>query len=112
MNDEYPGFAGELENWPSNSTLAEIFRSEGYLVTEGKYSVSLDDFSHFVFRELGSELGSGTITAESDSTEDLIAFSHRVSRTLANAGIKHRFEIYSEADDLIAYIDHDWPKDW
>ena len=107
-----PLFSGGIDNWPSQSALAEIFRSDGYLVDEGKYSIRLGDFGHFVFRELGGDLGPGKITAESDSTEDLIAFSRRVSGTLAKAGIRHRFEIYSGADELVAYMHWDWPKDW
>ena len=62
--------------------------------------------------ELGGDLGPGRVTAESDSTEKLIAFSRRVSKTLADAGVRHRFEIYSGADELAAYLHHDWPKDW
>lgn len=111
MADDYPFFAGELASWPSKSALALMFRAAGYLVDEGRYSVSLNDFEHFVFRELGGDLGPGRISAGSESAEELIAFSRRVSQTLGDAGIKHRFEIYSGTDELIAYMHHDWPAD-
>lgn len=112
MGDDEPLFSGGLDHWPSKSALAGMFRSDGYLVTEGRYSVRLDDFDHFEFRELGGDLGPGRVTAESNSAEKLIAFSRRVSKTLADAGVRHQFEIYSGADELAAYLHHDWPKDW
>ena len=111
MHDDAPGFAGELDPWPSKPALAAIFRADGYQLHEGRYSIRLEDFQHFEFRELGGNLGPGTITAENPSAEALTAFARRVSATLAHAGIKHRFEIYSPDDDLIAYLHHDWPQD-
>ena len=104
MHDDCPGFAGELDDWPSKAALAQI--------CEGRYSIRLEDFEHFEFRELGGDLGPGAVTAESTSAQALTAFVGRVSRTLAKAGIRHRFEIYSASDALIAYLHHDWPKDW
>ncbi|WP_374635125.1 hypothetical protein [Paracoccus sp. (in: a-proteobacteria)] len=111
MHDDDPGFAGQLDNWPSPDALAQIFLSEGYRVRQGRYSISLDDFEHFEFRELGGDLGPGSISAESASAKALTGFAGRVSQTLAKAGIRHRFEIYSATDELIAYLHHDWPKD-
>ena len=112
MHDDCPGFAGELANWPSKAALAQIFRSDGYQICEGRYSIRLEDFEHFEFRELGGDLGPGAVSAESTSTQALTTFAGRVSRTLAKAGIRHRFEIYSATDALVAYLHHDWPKDW
>ncbi|WP_147273302.1 hypothetical protein [Paracoccus lutimaris] len=72
MIDDDSVLTGELANWPTKSALAEIFRSDGYLV----------------------------------------AFSRRVSKNLANAGLRHRLEIYSGTGELVADLHHDWPKDW
>jgi hypothetical protein len=33
-----------------------------------------------------------------------------VSRILANANIKHRFEIYDHKDALACYLHHSWPQ--
>ncbi|WP_176440188.1 hypothetical protein [Boseongicola aestuarii] len=57
-------------------------------------------------------MGPGVVTAESDSAEELIVFLRRVSQTLADADVRHRFEVYSGTDKLIAYIHHEWPKAW
>lgn len=110
MDDEYSHLAAQISKWPSKSNLANIFRADGYAVTEGSFSVRLIDFDHFVFRELGGDLGSGCVTADHSSTEELVAFCGRVSKTLGNAGVRHRFEVYSSDDELTAYMHHDWPK--
>lgn len=88
-----------------------MFKNDGYQVREGRFSVRLVDFPEFVFRELGGDLGPGCVTADDESTEALVAFSERVSKTLAKAGVKHRFEIYTATDTLTAYSHHDWPED-
>jgi len=103
-------YAG-ISNWPTKAELIRIFRSDGYAVKEGKYSVRLKDFDHFAFQELGQDISPGIITADHESVEELISFSERVSATLAKAGIRHRFEVYSETEELAAYIHHGWPED-
>ena len=103
--------AAEISDWPTKTELVSIFRSDGYAVNEGRYSIRLEDFDHFSFQELGQDLSEGCITADGE-VEELITFSKRVSATLAKAGVKHRFEVYSESDELAAYIHHEWPKDW
>ncbi|SMX22499.1 hypothetical protein BOA8489_00596 [Boseongicola aestuarii] len=105
-------FAGELDRWPSKSALAEMFKSDGYQVQEGRFAIRLKDFDSFAFRELEGDMGPGVVTAESDSAEELIVFLRRVSQTLADADVRHRFEVYSGTDKLIAYIHHEWPKAW
>lgn len=111
MIEQYATLASEISKWPSKAELVNMFGSDGYAVIEGKYSVRLDDFDHFVFRELGGDLGPGCITADHASTEELVSTCERVSQTLAKAGVKHRFEVYSEKEELAAYIHHNWPKD-
>ena len=112
MNDENATLAAEITKWPSKAELIDIFRDDGFVVSEGRYSVILADFDHFAFRELGGDLGTGCVTADHPSIEELVTFSGRVSQTLAKSGIRHRFEVYSEKEDLAAYFHHDWPKDW
>lgn len=111
MSNEYATLAAEISKWPSKTELVNIFQSDGYTVIEGKYSVRLADFDHFGFRELGGDLGPGCITTDHKSTEELAGFSSHVSRTLANSGIRHRFEVYSGKEELAAYMHYDWPKD-
>jgi len=112
MSEDYANLASEISNWPSKAKLAEMFRGEGYKVDEGRYSVRLKDFDHFVFRELEGDIGQGYITADHASTEALVKICKRVSQTLANGGVQHRFEVYSDREELAAYLHHDWPKDW
>lgn len=104
--------AAQIFNWPTKAELVSIFRSDRYAVKEGKYSIVLEDFGHFAFRELGQDLGEGCISAYHESVEELTIFSKRVSATLARVGIKHRFEVYSNMSELAAYFHHEWPKDW
>ncbi|WP_375186157.1 hypothetical protein [Pseudooceanicola sp.] len=110
MHEEYSHLAAEIIKWPSKAELVLMFEADGYAVTEGRYSVRLKDFDHFAFRELGGDISQGCITADHTSTEELIAFSTRVSKTLSKAGVKHRFEIYNEKEELAAYLHYDWPQ--
>ena len=112
MSNEYALLAAEMSRWPSKNELASIFRSDGYTVIEGEFSVKLADFDHFVFRELSGDLSPGSVSADHRSTEELVVFSRRVSRTLANSGIRHRFEVYSDREELAAYMHYNWPRDW
>jgi hypothetical protein len=109
--DKYAFISAQIDKWPSKNKLANIFKSDGFEVTEGKYSIRLEDFEHFVFRDLGGDLSSGCITADHESAKELVDFSGRVSQTLGKAGVRHRFEVYSENEELVAYMHYDWPKD-
>ncbi|MEM8851867.1 MAG: hypothetical protein AAGE03_17760 [Pseudomonadota bacterium] len=66
MGDTWAFVEADIERWPSKSDLAEMFRKDGYLVYEGRYSVRLDDFDSFQFRELGGDLGPGCVTADNE----------------------------------------------
>jgi hypothetical protein len=112
MNEEHASLAAELDIWPTKKSLMDLLTSDGFDVAEGKYSIRLKGFEHFIFRELDGDLGAGSITADHVSTKELVDFSRRVSQTLAKGNIKHRFEVYSGGGELAAYLHHDWPKDW
>lgn len=123
MDDDFAFLVGDFDGcaflgadiaeWPSKKALVEMFRADGYRVSEGQYLVSLDDFDRFVFKELVGPPRPGRIDADNLSEEALIAFSQRVSRTLTKAGVRHRFEIYPAAEnaDMVAYFHYDWPKE-
>ncbi|MGB0901416.1 hypothetical protein [Halocynthiibacter sp.] len=112
MNDEYAVVAGQIENCPSKDELAQVLLSAGYEAYVGRYSIRLEEFDRFSFQELGSDPRTPYIDANHRNVSELIAFSQRVSRTLADAHIKHVFEIYDANEELAAYLHHNWPKAW
>ena len=89
--------------------LAAILRAAGLRVQVGRYSVRVQDCAHFVFQEYGGDLGDPTIEADADSVEDMMIEGRLVSDALARAGIRHRFEIYDDRDELAGYLHHEWP---
>lgn len=103
--------AGELAEWPDKMELASILRAGGLNVTVGRYSIRVNDISHFVFQEYGGDFGDPQIDAEADSLEIMLREGGMVSKVLAGAGIKHRFEIYDTEDNLVEYLHHDWPNE-
>jgi len=100
--------AGELGKWPGKMELATILRAGGLNITIGKYSIRVNDCSHFVFQEYGGDLGDPQIDAEADSFEIMLREGGMVSKVLADAGIKHRFEIYNTEDNMVGYLHYDW----
>ena len=102
--------AAELDGWPDASRLADILRDGGLAVRVGRYSVRLDGFDAFAFRELGGDLSGGSVDACHDSLPALLAVSRRVSDALAKAKVRHRFEIYSDAGECAARLHFDWPR--
>jgi len=112
MNEEYSVLSGEIENWPSKDEMCEILKAVNFSLNVGTYAIRIKDFEHFVFREFGGDLGSPCITADSESTEELVKQSCIVSKALAKADLRHRFEVYDGEDELAAYHHHKWPKDW
>jgi hypothetical protein len=89
--------------------MAAILRDAGLRVCVGRYSVRVEDCSHFVFQECGGGLGHPAIDADADTVEQLVRDGRLVSEVLARAGVRHRFEIYDEHDDLMGYLHHEWP---
>ncbi len=101
--------AGELDVWPSMEQMISMLRAGGLSVTAGRYSIRIDNCSHFVFQEYGGDLCEPSIVADAATPEEMLRDIKLVSAVLANAGIKHRFELYDENDELIGYLHHDWP---
>ena len=102
--------AGELEAWPTMSQMARLLRDAGLAVSVGRYSLRLTDFDHFVFQEYGGDLGNPDVDFEADSLDDMLRDAGRVSLILANADLRHRFEIYDDSHELVGYLHHDWPN--
>jgi hypothetical protein len=103
--------SGELENWPDGRRMASILRSAGLRIFVGRYSIRLEDFSHFTFQEYGGDLGDPQIEADAANAETLAAEASRVSEIFAKAGLVHRFEIYeSEAEEMTHYFHYGWPR--
>ena len=78
-------------------------------MTEGRYSLRLTDFDHFLLQEYGGDLGDPHIQFEHYTLEDMVRDAGRVSQILAAANLRHNFEIYNDAEEKIGYIHHDWP---
>jgi hypothetical protein len=102
--------AGELASWPSKSGLARILRAAGLQVTVARYSIRVESCDDFKFQEYGGDLGAPEIDAGADSLEKMLRDGGIVSRALADAGIRHRFEIYNDDNELVGYLHHDWPQ--
>jgi len=104
MNDESAWLCGDVD-WPKpKERMDEILRATGLNVYVGKYSVRIDDCSHFVFQEYGGDLGDPTIDADADSAEEMINDAKKVSEALANANVNHSFEIYDQDENLVETI--------
>ncbi len=110
MADNTAHVSGELERWPKKDDLAGILRSAGLQVSVGRYSVRVEDCSHFSFEEYGGDLGDPIIDADADSLEEMLRDVELVSKALASAGIRHRFEVYDSANRLVGYVHHLWPS--
>jgi hypothetical protein len=101
---------GELKQWPTKERMSEILRHSGMRVTVQRYSVRIDDCSHFVFQEYGHDMGEPSIDADAESTEEMLSDAQRVSTALSHAGIVHRFEVYDEHDTIAGYFHYEWPQ--
>jgi hypothetical protein len=101
---------GELAKWPDKARLASILQSDGLRVRVEKYSIRIEDFSHFSFEEYGGDLGVPQIVADAEDAKKLASEARRISDLFARAGLTHRFEIYEDDNDaMIHYFHHDWP---
>ena len=89
--------------------MAAILRDSGLSLYVGKFSIRVNDCSHFAFQGYGGDLGDPDIDADADSVEEMIREGKMVSDALVRAGIKHRFEINDDGDELCGYLHHDWP---
>jgi len=102
--------AGELACWPTKDRMAAILRDAGLQVQVGRYSVRVQDCSHFAFEQYGGDLGDPTVDADADTVEELMREGRMVSDALARAGVRHRFEIYNDRNELCGYLHHQWPS--
>ena len=102
--------AGQLAAWPTKDRMAAILRDAGLRVYVGRYSIRVEDCSHFVFQEYGGDLGDPCVDADADTAEELMGEARLVSDALARAGIRHRFGIYDDNGDLCGYLHHEWPS--
>jgi hypothetical protein len=103
--------AGQLAVWPDKDGMASLLQSAGLRVSVGRYSIRLDDFSHFAFQEYGGDLGDPQIEADADDAQTLAAEAKRLSDVLSSAGLVHRFEIYQHGiDEMIHYFHYGWPR--
>ena len=101
--------AGELSTWPDKDGMAAILRDAGLRVHVGRYSIRIENCSHFVFEEYGGDLGEPRINADAASLDEMLRDGKLVSDALARAKIQHRFELYDAANELVGYLHHDWP---
>jgi len=100
---------GKLEHWPSKNAMAALLRQAGLDLYVGRYSIRVENCSHFVFQEYGGDLGEPQIEADADSPEAMQTGGKLVSDALAAASIRHRFEIYDSSGTLVGYLHFDWP---
>jgi hypothetical protein len=101
--------AGEVALWPTKERMVALLSDAGLRVLVGRYSIRVQDCSHFVFQEYGGDLGNPSIDADADTVEDLMREGRLVSDALARAGVRHRFEIYNDSHELSGYLHHEWP---
>jgi hypothetical protein len=109
MENAFIRIAGSLATWPDKDGMAAILRNAGLKVHVGRYSIRVDDCSHFVFQEYGGDIGEPSIDADADSLDEMMRDAKLVSDALARAGITHRFELYDEADNMVGYLHYNWP---
>ena len=102
--------SGGIDGWPTQSQMVKIMRAAGFSVTVGRYSIRLDDCDHFIFQEYGGDLGEPQIDADANSLETMMRDAVRVSQALTDADIRHRFELYDDANKMVGYLHHDWPQ--
>jgi hypothetical protein len=110
MSRSCPIVRGDLRQWPTKERMAEILRDAGLRVTVGKYSVRIDDCSHFVFQQYGGDLDDPRIDADADSVTEMLRDTERVSSALSRAGFIHSFEVYDEHETVVGYFHYGWPQ--
>jgi hypothetical protein len=111
MSEASATMSGQLFKWPEKEALAATLASAGLNVQVGRYSVRVKDCEHFSFEQYGNDTSSPEISADAETTERMIQDTKIVSAALAQANIRHRFEVYDENDQLVAYVHHDWPRE-
>jgi hypothetical protein len=111
MSDRSAMLSGECSPWPTKAALVRHLKNAGLNVYEGKYSVRVEDFSHFVFQQYGGDIAEPMIDADAESVETLLYEAKLISAALAAAGVRHRFEVYDGDDLLAGYLHYQWPAE-
>jgi|SRR4051794_31722725 hypothetical protein len=101
---------GEISNWPSKDQLAAVLRKAGLRVSVGRYSVKVEDCSHFKFQSSGGDLGPPVLDADAETVAEMLKDTERVSAALSRAKLVHRFEVYDESKELVGYFHYEWPQ--
>ena len=107
---DVPHISGDLTDWPSKDKLASILQNAGLRLNVGRYAIRVENCSHFVFRELEGDIGGPCITADADTVEEILRDAKLVSGALAQAGIRHSFEIYDESSELVSTVEFAGPS--
>lgn len=108
MSESDATLVGVIRNWPSKSSMEKILEGAGLGVRSAKFSIRIEDCSHFVFQQYGGDIGEPVIDADAESVERMVKDGERVYTALAKAEVEHRFEVYNSDDELVAVLD--WPR--
>ena len=106
MEDLSANIAGVIEKWPSKEEMVSLLEDAGLSLNIGKYSIRIQNCSHFVFQEYGGDLGTPCIDADADNSEEMIKDATLVSNALKKANVGHSFEIYNHEDVLVSKIEY------
>jgi hypothetical protein len=111
MNDTSAVVAGELASWPTKEDMETVLRRAGLRIRSGRYSIRVDDCSHFIFQLYGGDIDTPQIEVDAETVGKLIQDSKLVSVALSAGGIKHRFEVYDHNEEMVAYFHYEWPNE-
>ncbi|HEX5371857.1 MAG TPA: hypothetical protein VFW84_03910, partial [Aquabacterium sp.] len=64
--------SGQLFKWPEKEALAATLASAGLNVQVGRYSVRVKDCEHFSFEHYGKDSSAPEISADAETTEQMI----------------------------------------
>ena len=107
MEDTSAVLFGSLDKWPSKDEMAEILKNAGLKISVGKYSITINDCSHFRFQEYDGDLNEPCIETDADNTEEMIKDAKLVSNALKKAELSHSFEIYDHNEELAEKIKYE-----
>lgn len=111
MEDQSASVAGECAPWPSKAGMVALLRNGGLQIVEGRHSVRVKDCEHFVFQHFDGIASGPTLDADAETVAQMLADTALVSRALASANVRHRFEVYGPGDALVGYFHHEWPNE-
>jgi hypothetical protein len=92
---------GRLPSRISVNELRSLVSSCGLTPSTGDiHHVSVEECSHFLFRENGD--GGYLLSADADNTEALLKDAALVSAALTGKQVEHSFEVYDDRDRLVS----------